>query len=190
MDRSVRASKESQSRSGAVSLYAGSAFGSASTLVAQLGILFGMLASKQPLLPLIVAAASSAISGSFGDAFSMFVSETTALSPHAVQTSLSVFLSKLALGAVFILAYSIIGNRPPLLLLFAITFSTFLLLLLSYTIPDTPELCKGVLQSLCVSKGARKHVSKPRVFLCFTLLTASVVTVTSMIGVVFRSLSA
>lgn len=189
MDRASGASKESLARSGA-SLDAGSAFGSASTLVAQLGILFGMLASKQPLLPLIVAAASSAVSGSFGDAFSMFVSETTASSPRAIQTSLSVFLSKLVLGAIFILAYSIIGNKPPLLLLFAITFSTILLVLLSYTIPDTPEVCKGTLQSLCVSTGAGKHLSKPRVFLCFTVLIACVVTVTSTVGSAFRSLSA
>jgi len=51
----------------------GSSFG-ANPLVAQMGILLGMLASQQSHTALLVASISSAISGSFGDAFSMYVS--------------------------------------------------------------------------------------------------------------------
>jgi hypothetical protein len=152
----------------------GSAFGAASTLVAQLGILLGMLVSRQGILPLTVAAASSAVSGSFGDAFSMYVSETTA-GREALSAASDVLFSKLTIGAIFILFYLLIGNHPTLLLLFSICFSLLLLGFLSNTIAKAEEEKYGKSSLL--------------IFLQFTALTVAVVATTTSIGYILKKMN-
>lgn len=145
----------------------GSAFGAASTLVAQLGILLGMTVSGQTQTALVVAAASSAVSGSFGDAFSMYVSESAALRREtAISSGLAVLFSKLALGAVFVLMYLFVSNRTFVVPL-AILFSMVLLYHLS-----------GVMVRGEDDAGSKRLPTFGR----YVALTMSVVAFTSLFG--------
>ena len=93
----------------------GSSFGATSTLVAQMGILLGMLASQQSHTALLVASISSAISGSFGDAFSMYVSESS-VKREAFFPALSVLGTKLALGFLYAALFYFFQKPVPLIL--------------------------------------------------------------------------
>jgi len=108
----------------------GAAFGATSTLVAQLGILVGMVASNQPHSALVVASAVSAFSGSLGDAFSMFISKSTAGSASA-EITMSVLISKLALGAVYTALFYFFGKTPRVALAVSTVLTLILLALLS-----------------------------------------------------------
>ena len=99
----------------AVDTAKGKAFGSASTLVAQMGILLGMIVSNQSQPALVVASAASAISGSFGDAFSMYISETTAKAESPLVPAVSVLITKLVIGAVYIGLFFSVSNRSVLI---------------------------------------------------------------------------
>ena len=110
----------------------GSSFGATSTLVAQMGILLGMITSKQPHTALLVAAISSAASGSFGDAFSMYVSESS-VNREPMFTSLYVLLSKLAIGSLYIGIF-LLFKKPETLLISASILTCILLILLSNTL--------------------------------------------------------
>ena len=105
----------------------GRAFGSASTLVAQMGILLGMLVSNQTQSALIVASASSAISGSFGDAFSIFISETTGKRDDPLVAASSVLITKLVIGAVYVSIFMLFGNSN-----YTVVIATLLTLFLLY----------------------------------------------------------
>ena len=142
----------------------GKAFGSASTLVAQMGILLGMLASNQPQSALVVASAASAISGSFGDAFSIYVSEATGKRDDPLVAATSVLITKLVIGAVYVLLFAILGKSHYILLI-AILLTLSLLYYLS-TMVD----------------GANVN----RTFLQYIVLTTLVVTLTSSFGFAIR----
>lgn len=103
----------------------GSSFGATSTLVAQMGILLGMVASQQSHTALLVASISSAISGSFGDAFSMYVSESS-VKREPLFPALSVLSTKLGLG--FLYACLFYFFRKPFPLILSASLLTLLLL--------------------------------------------------------------
>lgn len=142
----------------------GKAFGSASTLVAQMGILLAMLASNQPQSALVVASAASAISGSFGDAFSIYVSEATGKRDNPLVAATSVLITKLVIGAVYVLLFAILGKSHYILLI-AILLTLSLLYYLS-TMVD----------------GANVN----RTFLQYIVLTTLVVALTSSFGFAIR----
>ena len=144
----------------------GKAFGSASTLVAQMGILLGMLASNQPQSALVVASAASAISGSFGDAFSIYVSESTGKRDNPLVAATSVLITKLVIGAVYVLLFAILGKSHYILAI-AILLTLSLLYYLS-TMVD----------------GDNKNVNKT--FLQYIVLTTLVVALTSSFGFAIR----
>lgn len=145
----------------------GKAFGSASTLVAQMGILLGMLASNQPQSALVVASAASAISGSFGDAFSIYVSEATGKRDDPLVAATSVLITKLVIGAVYVLLFAILGKSHYILLI-AILLTLSLLYYLSTMVHD----------------GDYKNVN--RTFLQYIVLTTLVVALTSSFGFAIR----
>ena len=144
----------------------GKAFGTASTLVAQMGILLGMLASNQPQSALVVASAASAISGSFGDAFSIYVSESTGKRENPLVAATSVLITKLVIGAVYVLLFAILGKSHYILAI-AILLTLSLLYYLS-TMVD----------------GDDKNVN--RTFLQYIVLTTLVVALTSSFGFAIR----
>ena len=144
----------------------GKAFGSASTLVAQMGILLGMLASNQPQSALVVASAASAISGSFGDAFSIYVSEATGKRDDPLVAATSVLITKLVIGAVYVLLFAILGKSHYILAI-AILLTLSLLYYLSM-----------------MAQGDYKNVN--RTFLQYIVLTTLVVTLTSSFGFAIR----
>jgi hypothetical protein len=143
----------------------GRAFGSASTLVAQMGILLGMLVSNQTQSALIVASASSAISGSFGDAFSIFISETTGKRDDPLDAASSVLITKLVIGAVYVSIFMLFGNSK-----FTLVIATLLTLFLLYYL------------SIVASPT---EVNKT--FIQFVTLTLVVVAITSSFGYAVRS---
>jgi len=144
----------------------GKAFGSASTLVAQMGILLGMLASNQPQSALVVASAASAISGSFGDAFSIYVSESTGKRDDPLIAATSVLITKLVIGAVYVLLFATLGKSHYILLI-AILLTLSLLYYLSL-----------------MAHGDYKNVN--RTFLQYIVLTTLVVALTSSFGFAIR----
>jgi hypothetical protein len=149
----------------------GAAFGATSTLVAQMGILLGMLVSQQSSTALLVASAASAISGSFGDAFSIFISESTAQRDSSITTALSVLVSKLLLGATYVLLFSFLKKQPIPLVLTASILTLFLLILLSREITkETPEKLYSTVAM-------------------YSTLTVVVVVSTSLFGLWIRSFS-
>jgi VIT1/CCC1 family predicted Fe2+/Mn2+ transporter len=127
----------------------GKAFGSASTLVAQMGILLGMLASNQPQSALVVASAASAISGSFGDAFSIYVSESTGKRDSPFVAATSVLITKLVIGAVYVLLFAILGKSHYILAI-AILLTLSLLYYLS-TMADGVNVNKTFLQYIVLT---------------------------------------
>ena len=143
----------------------GKAFGSASTLVAQMGILLGMLASNQPQSALVVASAASAISGSFGDAFSIYVSEATGKRDDPLVAATSVLITKLVIGAVYVLLFATLGKSHYILLI-------AILLTLS------------LLYYLSTMAGDHKNVNT--IFLQYIVLTTLVVALTSSFGFAIR----
>ena len=145
----------------------GKAFGSASTLVAQMGILLGMLASNQPQSALVVASAASAISGSLGDAFSIYVSESTGKRDDPLIAATSVLITKLVIGAVYVLLFATLGKSQYILAI-AILLTLFLLYYLSTMANPTDY----------------KNVN--RTFLQYVLLTSIVVSITSFFGFAVR----
>jgi hypothetical protein len=142
----------------------GRAFGSASTLVAQMGILLGMLVSNQTQSALIVASASSAISGSFGDAFSIFISETTGKRDDPLVAASSVLITKLVIGAVYVSIFMLFGNSN-----YTVVIATLLTLFLLYYL------------SIVASPT---EVNKT--FIQFVTLTLVVVAITSSFGYAVR----
>jgi hypothetical protein len=143
----------------------GRAFGSASTLVAQMGILLGMLVSNQTQSALIVASASSAISGSFGDAFSIFISETTGKRDDPLVAASSVLITKLVIGAVYVSIFMLFGNSN-----YTVVIATLLTLFLLYYL------------SIVASPT---EVNKT--FIQYVTLTLVVVAITSSFGYAVRS---
>jgi hypothetical protein len=144
----------------------GKAFGSASTLVAQMGILLGMLASNQPQSALVVASAASAISGSFGDAFSIYVSESTGKRDDPLIAATSVLITKLVIGAVYVLLFATLGKSQHIL-----TIAILLTLSLLYYLST-------------MAYEDYKNVN--RTFLQYILLTTLVVSITSFFGFAVR----
>ena len=144
----------------------GKAFGSASTLVAQMGILLGMVVSNQSQPALVVASAASAISGSFGDAFSMYISETTVKTQEPLVPAVSVLITKLVIGAVYVLLFAILGKSHYILAI-AILLTLSLLYYLSM-----------------MAQGDYKNVNKT--FLQYIVLTTLVVALTSSFGFAIR----
>ena len=144
----------------------GKAFGSASTLVAQMGILLGMLASNQPQSALVVASAASAISGSFGDAFSIYVSESAGKRDEPIVAATSVLITKLVIGAVYVLLFATLGKSHYILAI-AILLTLFLLYYLSM-----------------MANEDYKNVN--RTFLQYIVLTTLVVSLTSSFGFAIR----
>jgi VIT1/CCC1 family predicted Fe2+/Mn2+ transporter len=142
----------------------GRAFGSASTLVAQMGILLGMLVSNQTQSALIVASASSAISGSFGDAFSIYISETTGKRDDPLVAASSVLITKLIIGAVYVSIFMLFGNSN-----YTVVIATLLTLFLLYYL------------SIVASPT---DVNKT--FIQFVTLTLVVVAITSSFGYAVR----
>jgi len=143
----------------------GKAFGSASTLVAQMGILLGMLVSNQTQSALVVASAASAISGSFGDAFSIYISETTGKGDDPLIAASSVLITKLIIGAVYVSIFMFFGNSK-----FTLTIATLLTLFLLYylsIIANPTEVNKTFVQ--------------------FITLTLFVVSITSSFGYAVRN---
>jgi len=141
----------------------GKAFGSASTLVAQMGILLGMLASNQPQSALVVASAASAISGSFGDAFSIYVSEATGKRDNPLVAATSVLITKLVIGAVYVLLFATV--KSPYILTIAILLTLSLLYYLSAMVDRT---------------------NVNRTFVRYIVLTTLVVALTSSFGFAIR----
>jgi hypothetical protein len=149
-----------------VSITSGRAFGAASTLVAQMGILLGMIVSQQTQSALVVASAASAVSGSFGDAFSMFISESTA-KREAVTAATSVLLSKLGIGAIYVLLFFLVGKHHSLTIALAVLLTLVLLYSLSLQMVEANE-------------------SPLPTFTHFVFLTLLVVSVTSAFGFLIR----
>ena len=145
----------------------GKAFGSASTLVAQMGILLGMVVSNQSQPALVVASAASAISGSFGDAFSMYISETTAKTQEPLVPAVSVLITKLVIGAVYVGLFFSVSNRSVL-----IPVATFLTLVLLYYL------------SMLAYPDDNAKINTT--FLQYTALTTCVVTITSAFGFMIK----
>jgi len=141
----------------------GKAFGSASTLVAQMGILLGMIVSNQSQSALVVASAASAISGSFGDAFSMYISETTAKADSPVIPAVSVLITKLVIGAVYVTLFFSVSKRSVL-----IPLATSLTLILLYYL------------SIMAYPDDTTKINTT--FIQYTVLTTCVVFVTSSFG--------
>ena len=151
-------------------LYPGIAFGAASTLVAQMGILLGMIVSKQTPLALIVASAASAISGSFGDAFSLYISESTAnRESSAILSSIAVLFSKLLLGALYVGLFYLLQNSPN----YAIGSASFLTISLL-----------AILSKLATKNDPNKFWN---IYSIYILLTVLVVATTSLFGYWIRS---
>jgi hypothetical protein len=151
----------------AVDTAKGKAFGSASTLVAQMGILLGMIVSNQSQPALVVASAASAISGSFGDAFSMYISETTAKAESPLVPAVSVLITKLVIGAVYVGLFFSVSNRSML-----IPVAILLTLILLY-----------YLSTLAYPEDNAKINTT---FLQYTALTTCVVTITSAFGYIIK----
>lgn len=143
----------------------GKAFGSASTLVAQMGILLGMVVSNQTQSALVVASAASAISGSFGDAFSIYISETTGKRDDPLVAASSVLITKLVIGAVYVSIFMFFGNSKYTLAI-ATLLTLFLLYYLSILANPT-------------------EVNKT--FVQFVTLTLVVVSITSSFGYAVRN---
>ncbi len=143
----------------------GKAFGSASTLVAQMGILLGMVVSNQTQSALVVASAASAISGSFGDAFSIYISETTGKRDDPLIAASSVLITKLVIGAVYVSIFMFFGNSKYTLVI-ATLLTLFLLYYLSM-IANPTEVNKTFVQ--------------------FVTLTLVVVSITSSFGYAVRN---
>ena len=145
----------------------GKAFGSASTLVAQMGILLGMIVSNQSQPALVVASAASAISGSFGDAFSMYISETTAKVEQPLIPAVSVLITKLVIGAVYVSLFFSVSNRSVL-----VPVAILLTLILLY-----------YLSNMAYPDDTAKINTT---FLQYTALTTCVVFVTSAFGYMIK----
>jgi hypothetical protein len=143
----------------------GKAFGSASTLVAQMGILLGMVVSNQTQSALVVASAASAISGSFGDAFSIYISETTGKRDDPLVAASSVLITKLVIGAMYVSIFMFFGNSKYTLVI-ATLLTLFLLYYLSM-IANPTEVNKTFVQ--------------------FITLTLVVVSITSSFGYAVRN---
>ena len=146
----------------------GRAFGLASTVVAQMGILLGMVSSQQPQMALVIASSASAISGSFGDAFSMFVSESTA-KREAYASATSVFNTKITVGLIYIAIFMFFKN-PTHSVFIATLVSLFLIYFISVQIVD-----------------ADHTKSLTSVFGNYVGLTTTVVLITSTLGFFIRS---
>jgi hypothetical protein len=132
----------------------GNAFGAASTLVAQMGILLGMIVSNQPQAALVVASAASAVSGSFGDAFSMFVSESMATrNINAIIIATSVLVTKLVIGAVYVLLFFFLGNTPYLVIPVSILLTLFLLYFLSDSMKTMGQYTILTILVVCITSG-------------------------------------
>ena len=142
----------------------GKAFGSASTLVAQMGILLGMLASNQPQAALVVASAASAISGSFGDSFSIYVSETTAKRDSPITAATSVLITKLVIGAVYVLLFATLGKSK-------------------YILPIATLLTLSLLYYLSVMTDGENTY---KTFVQYIVLTVLVICLTSFFGFAVR----
>jgi hypothetical protein len=143
----------------------GKAFGSASTLVAQMGILLGMVVSNQTQSALVVASAASAISGSFGDAFSIYISETTGKRDDPLVAASSVLITKLVIGAVYVSIFMFFGNSK-----YTLVIATLLTLFLLYYLSMIANPTK---------------VNKT--FVQFVTLTLVVVSITSSFGYAVRN---
>ena len=146
----------------------GKAFGSASTLVAQMGILLGMVVSNQSQPALVVASAASAISGSFGDAFSMYISETTAKADSPLIPAVSVLITKLVIGAVYVGLFFSVSKKSVL-----VPVAIFLTLVLLYY--------------LSIMAYPDDNAKINRTFLQYTALTSCVVFVTSAFGFMIKN---
>jgi hypothetical protein len=132
----------------------GNAFGAASTLVAQMGILLGMIVSNQPQAALVVASAASAVSGSFGDAFSMFVSESIdSRNTDAFITATSVLVTKLVIGAVYVILFFTLGNSPYLVIPAAILLTLILLYFVSDSIKTMIQYTILTILVVCITSG-------------------------------------
>lgn len=132
----------------------GNAFGAASTLVAQMGILLGMIVSNQPQAALVVASAASAVSGSFGDAFSMFVSESIdSRNTGAFITATSVLVTKLVIGAVYVILFFTLGNSPYLVIPAAILLTLILLYFVSDSIKTMIQYTILTILVVCITSG-------------------------------------
>ncbi len=129
-----------------------------------MGILLGMLASNQPQSALVVASAASAISGSFGDAFSIYVSESTGKRDNPLVAATSVLITKLVIGAVYVLLFAILGKSHYIL-----AIATLLTLSLLYYLSTMAD-------------GANVN----RTFLQYIVLTTLVVALTSSFGFAIR----
>lgn len=151
----------------AVDTAKGKAFGSASTLVAQMGILLGMIVSNQSQPALVVASAASAISGSFGDAFSMYISETTAKAESPLVPAVSVLITKLVIGAVYVGLFFSVSNRSML-------------------IPVAILLTLVLLYYLSMLAYPEDNAKINTTFLQYTALTTCVVTITSAFGYMIK----
>jgi len=147
-----------------VGISQGKAFGSASTLVAQMGILLGMLASNQPQAALVVASAASAISGSFGDSFSIYVSETTAKRDSPITAATSVLITKLVIGAVYVLLFATLGKSK-------------------YILPIATLLTLSLLYYLSVMTDGENTY---KTFVQYIVLTVLVICLTSFFGFAVR----
>ena len=145
----------------------GKAFGSASTLVAQMGILLGMLASNQPQSALVVASAASAISGSFGDAFSIYLSESAGKRDEPIVAAISVLITKLVIGAVYVALFFSVSNRSVL-------------------IPVAILLTLVLLYYLSMLAYPEDNAKINTTFLQYTALTTCVVFVTSAFGFMIK----
>jgi VIT1/CCC1 family predicted Fe2+/Mn2+ transporter len=142
----------------------GKAFGSASTLVAQMGILLGMLASNQPQAALVVASAASAISGSFGDSFSIYVSESTGKRDNPLVAATSVLITKLVIGAVYVLLFATLGKSQ-------------------YILPIATLLTLSLLYYLSVMTDGENTY---KTFVQYIVLTILVISLTSFFGFAVR----
>ena len=147
-----------------VGISQGKAFGSASTLVAQMGILLGMLASNQPQSALVVASAASAISGSFGDSFSIYVSETTAQRDSPITAATSVLITKLVIGAVYVLLFATLGKSQ-------------------YILPIATLLTLSLLYYLSIMTDGKNTY---KTFVQYIVLTVLVISLTSFFGFAIR----
>jgi len=146
----------------------GKAFGSASTLVAQMGILLGMVVSNQSQPALVVASAASAISGSFGDAFSMYISETTAKADSPLIPAISVLITKLVIGAVYVALFFSVSKRSVL-------------------VPVAILLTLVLLYYLSIMAFPDDMTNINTTFLQYTALTTCVVFVTSSFGFMIKN---
>lgn len=135
------------------SISKGNAFGAASTLVAQMGILLGMIASNQPQAALVVASAASAVSGSFGDAFSMFVGESVGHEQTAVISATSVLITKLVIGAVYVGLFFILGDTPNRVIPAATLLTLFLLYFLSDSMKTMAQYTILTILVVCITSG-------------------------------------